>query len=73
MLDKEKQKQLRSRKVQLEEWLDACSPLAAADQKHLDEGTPEHAYWHVGYKAALADVLSLIDKPISENGNKKLN
>jgi hypothetical protein len=28
--------------------------------KHLDEGTPERAYWHAGYLTAMRDVLRMI-------------
>jgi hypothetical protein len=34
----------------------ACSH----DQRHLDAGTTERAYWHYGYAMALKDVLSLL-------------
>jgi hypothetical protein len=27
---------------------------------HLDEGTPERAYWHAGYASALADIRNLL-------------
>ena len=27
------------------------------EQKHLDKGVPERAYWHYGYGMALRDVL----------------
>ena len=73
MLDKKQQEQLRARKRLLEEWLDECCPYAAVDQKHLDDGTPEQAYWHLGYMAALADIFSLIDKSTSDSGHEKLN
>lgn len=29
-------------------------------QKHLDLGTPERAYYHLGYAVALADTLQLL-------------
>jgi hypothetical protein len=32
------------------------------DQRHLDNGSPERAYWHAGYVSALDDVLGLIQK-----------
>jgi hypothetical protein len=35
----------------------ACDPFA--EQRHLDPGTIERAYWHHGYLAALRDVLAL--------------
>lgn len=35
-------------------------------QKHLDEGTPEQAYWHYGYLCALRDVASVIKSRSTE-------
>lgn len=37
------------------------APYVTADQRHLDANTPERAYWHYGYQAALADVLTIIE------------
>ena len=33
------------------------------DQRHLDVDTPERAYWHHGYQAALTDVLAMLRAP----------
>lgn len=33
---------------------------ASRDQKHLNEGTPERAYWHHGYAMALKDTLRML-------------
>ena len=41
----------------IRKWLNDEAPYIIADQRHLDEGSPERAYWHYGYQAALADVL----------------
>ena len=41
-------------------WLDDAAPYAQFDQRHLDTGTPEQAYWHLGYVAALRDALQLL-------------
>lgn len=30
------------------------------EQRHMDEETPESAYWHYGYYVALCDVLRLL-------------
>lgn len=45
-------------------WLDDNAPYARFDQRHLDPGTPEQAYWHLGYVAALED-LRVILQPAS--------
>jgi hypothetical protein len=50
---------LQQRHDEISKWLGDNAPYVVADQKHLDENTPERAYWHYGYKAALADVLAL--------------
>lgn len=42
----------------IEEWLEETAPYARADQRHLDAYTPEQAYWHLGYQAALIDSLA---------------
>jgi hypothetical protein len=51
---------LEHRIAQLGNWLDDESPFARFDQRHLDPGTPEQAYWHLGYMMALQDALALI-------------
>lgn len=50
---------LLRRRDGIREWLDEVAPYTAHDQKHLDENTPERAYWHYGYQAALADVIEM--------------
>jgi hypothetical protein len=37
------------------------TPYTTADQRHLDANTPDRAYWHLGYQAALQDVLDLAE------------
>jgi hypothetical protein len=34
--------------------------LASRDQRHLDAGTDERAYWHHGYASALKDALRIL-------------
>ena len=53
---------LRSRIKSLEAWLERKHPECAKEQKHLNEGTVERAYWHYGYMAALRDALKLLDE-----------
>lgn len=48
--------QLQTRSQAINAWLEENAPYAAFDQRHLDSNTPERAYWHLGYAAALADV-----------------
>lgn len=49
---------LRSRKMK--KALQENSKELLKDDKHLDEGTPEQAYWHAGYVAAMQDALRLL-------------
>lgn len=39
----------------IRQWLDTYAAQWCSEQRHLDEGTAERAYWHMGYLAALAD------------------
>lgn len=43
----------------LTDWVEANAP-DSAEQAHLDEGSPERAYWHRGYLQALRDVQALL-------------
>ena len=38
------------------EWLKSNHPEVFTEQKHLDAGTPERAYWHYGRWSALKDI-----------------
>lgn len=61
---------LKSRRDQIREWLDDEAPYTAADQKHLDADTPERAYWHHGYQAALSDLIELFSAASRKSGNR---
>lgn len=60
---------LELRRDNLLGWLDDEAPYTAADQKHLDQGTPERAYWHHGYQAALTDVIELLSRAEQKSGS----
>ena len=49
---------LRRRRDGIRQWLDDEAPYTDADQRHLDPNTPERAYWHHGYQAALDDIIA---------------
>ena len=51
---------LRRRRDGIRQWLDDEALYTDADQRHLDQNTPERAYWHHGYQAALDDVIALL-------------
>ena len=44
----------------LTQWLGEKAPYCETDQKHLDPGTLEQAYWNYGYLCGLKDVIALI-------------
>jgi hypothetical protein len=48
------------------------APYITADQRHLDANTPERAYWHYGYQAALRDVLALAERSTEDRCSRKL-
>jgi hypothetical protein len=63
--------QLSTRRAKLRRWLADEAPYISADQKHLNANTPEQAYWHHGYQAALSDVLRLTGYDLSQTGRSK--
>ena len=48
---------IQATRDRIDGWLADNSPYTRCDQKHLQHGTPEQAYWHLGYQIALDDVL----------------
>jgi hypothetical protein len=60
MSHREKMALLERRRNAIQEWLEDEAPHAALDQKHLEAASPERAYWHHGYQAALTDILELL-------------
>jgi hypothetical protein len=52
---------IERRRDGIREWLEDEAPHAATDQKHLELASPERAYWHHGYQAALNDIIALLD------------
>lgn len=51
---------LQQRRDGIRQWLDDEAPYTDCDQRHLDANTPERAYWHHGYQAALGDIIALL-------------
>jgi hypothetical protein len=73
-IDPKVAEEISGRAAALCRWLCEVAPYAAADQRHLDEGTPERAYWHSGYLAALADVLKMAGvAPMSAHGSEDMS
>lgn len=52
-------------------WLAENCPYVTGDQKHLDANTPERAYWHYGYRAALGDAIALLKGTPIQNRLRK--
>jgi len=60
---------LRQRRDGICDWLADEAPHTAADQKHLETASPERAYWHHGYQAALNDVIELLNPVTRKSGS----
>lgn len=60
MIDTNPHRLIEARLVQLVKWLEDEAPYVQFDQNHLDAGSPEQAYWHLGYQSGLADVLKML-------------
>ncbi|OGC94828.1 MAG: hypothetical protein A2W25_17615 [candidate division Zixibacteria bacterium RBG_16_53_22] len=60
---------LKNRADKIEKWLDENHPECMELQEHLDLDTPERAYWHYGYVAALNDVLKLLNRNLTSRQN----
>ena len=53
---------LAERRDRIREWLSQQPENTDVEQKHLDSGSAERAYWHHGYQAAIDDVLKLLNR-----------
>jgi hypothetical protein len=60
MPQKSKAGMLSQRRDNIREWLEEEAPYTDVDQRHLDAHTPERAYWHHGYQAALTDIIAML-------------
>jgi hypothetical protein len=60
---------LERRRDGIREWLEDEAPHAASDQKHLEIASPERAYWHHGYQAALNDIIDLLNPATRKSGS----
>jgi hypothetical protein len=70
MTDRSTLTRLQTRRDDIREWLDEQAPFAAEQQKHLDAGSPEQAYWHHGYQAALDDVIDTLTSADLQYGSE---
>jgi hypothetical protein len=65
--------EISARIRQLGIWLEDAAPHVQNEQRHLDGGSPEQAYWHLGYRSGLTDVLAFIEscrENKSDNANR---
>jgi hypothetical protein len=53
---------LEKRRSKLIAWLKREDPNCFTEQRHLEEGAGERAYWHYGYLIALQDTLQLLSQ-----------
>ena len=60
---------LQQRRDGIRQWLDDAAPYTDGDQRHLDADTPERAYWHHGYQAALGDIIALLAPLAQKSGS----
>ena len=60
---------LERRRDGIREWLEDEAPHTACDQKHLEIASPERAYWHHGYQAALNDIIDFLDPVTRKSGS----
>ncbi len=58
-MNKKMREKIAIRIKTIKDWLMLEHPDIFHEQKHLDEGTTERAYWHYGYLVALKDILNL--------------
>lgn len=63
-------KRLEDTRERINCWLNENSPYTKYDQKHLQNETPEQAYWHLGYQVALDDILRAAK---SQSGDDKID
>lgn len=63
---------LRQRRDNIREWLEEEAPYTDVDQRHLDAHTPERAYWHHGYQAALTDILAMLVPEAEKTGTSDI-
>ena len=63
-------KSMDERRSAIQDWLSTEAPFTEFDQRHLEPHTPEQAYWHHGYQAALNDALQLLANSAPDNKDK---
>jgi hypothetical protein len=59
---------IRQRRDNIRGWLEDEAPYTDVDQRHLEAHTPERAYWHHGYQAALNDIMTMLSLEDGKTG-----
>jgi hypothetical protein len=60
---------LRDRERGIQKWIKENHPTIQSEQKHLDEGSTERAYWHYGYMVGVRDVLNFLTRGREDDKN----
>jgi len=60
-LDPQVASAIRDRVQLIREWRAEQAARCVGDLRDLALSTPERAYWHFGYQAALQDILDYVD------------
>ena len=63
--------EIRTKHDTIKQELADLAPYTFTDGKHLDANTPERAYWHLGYIAALNDVLRMLSGEVSQRPDSR--
>lgn len=58
---------------ELREWIQNKAPQCITEQKHLEDGSQERAYWAHGYLSALQDVMRLFYQSAPNQGQSAGN
>jgi hypothetical protein len=72
-VDSRRLKLVISQRDEIQKWLETNASFATDEQKQLEANTPERAYWHYGYQAALTDMINLLVEPRSSDSVGNLN
>lgn len=51
---------VESRASGIAKWLDDEAAEVFVEQRHVEDGSEERAYWHYGYMVACRDILALL-------------
>jgi hypothetical protein len=64
-------RKIEDRCRELKHWLAVNAPQCLMEERHLQDGTNERAYWAHGYLTGLLDVQRLFSRGVVTSGNPK--